>query len=102
MPADYAYVQTPATLEQFPPPVWPTNAVGTDRTEFRVSLDLDGSTLRIVRQLICGDTHASRIVVWSRDHAEVCNAEEAYEALGAHQTGCSSGASGRWHSDRTG
>ncbi len=102
MPTDHAHIQMPATLEQSPPVVWLTNPVGTDRTEFRVSLDLDGSTLRIARQWTCGDTPASRIVVWSRDHAEVCNAEAAYEALGAHQAGCSSGASGRWHSDRTG
>ncbi len=84
MPADHVHVQTPAVLEPSPPALWPTKAVVTDRTESGVSLDLEGSTLRIVRQLSCGDTHVSRIVVWSRDHDEIGDAETAYEALGTH------------------
>ncbi len=84
MPADHVHVQTPAVLEPSPPVLWPTKAIGTDRTEFGVSLDLEGNTLRIVRQLTCGDTHVSRFVVWRCDHDEVRDAEAAYEALSAH------------------
>lgn len=83
MPADHVHVRTLAALEHFPPVLRPTKAVGTDRTEFGVSIDLDGGTLRIVRQPNCGDMQASRIVVWSRDHTEIRDAEAAYEALGA-------------------
>lgn len=83
MPADHVHVQTLAALEHFPSVLRPTKAVGTDRTEFGVSIDLDGGTLRIVRQPTCGGMQASRIVVWSCDHAQVRDAEAAYEALRA-------------------
>ncbi len=63
------------------PAAWPHTDITHSVPEFCVSLERDGSTVRIVRDLLCGDALAYRSVAWSADYADPVDASDAYEAL---------------------
>jgi len=66
------------------PAAWPHTDFADGVSEFCVSLERDGSTVRILRDLLCGEALAHRVVAWSADYADPADASDAYEALSLH------------------
>lgn len=63
------------------PTSWPRTDIAESVAEFCVSLERDGCTVRIVRNLLCGNALAHRVIAWSADYADAVDATDAYEAL---------------------
>lgn len=61
-------------------PVWPSTEAG-GVPQFSVSLELDDLTLRLVRELQCGDASTVRTIAWSASYLEPADATNAYDAL---------------------
>lgn len=60
---------------------WPDAAETNSATVFCAALELDGATVRLVRDLLCDGVIVARAVAWNATYAEPAEAEVAHEAL---------------------